>query len=58
VTRRKHPPPKVARAPTVEDIKAALDQLEAAGLIERDRDAEARDGQLHIRLKHFKPPRK
>lgn len=43
------------RGPTVEQIKAALDQLEAAGLIERDRDAEAADGRLHIRLTHHKP---
>jgi predicted transcriptional regulator len=47
--RRRLTPPQ----PTPEQIaqiEEALRQLEAVGLIERDREAQAKDGRVHIRL--------
>jgi predicted transcriptional regulator len=39
----------------IAQIEEGLRQLEAMGLIERDREAEAKDGKLHIRLPLHKP---
>lgn len=58
--RKKSKPPELPRRSgslrpgkprhTVAQIQAALDELEAAGLIEIDRAAGLEDGRLHIRL--------
>ena len=51
--RRRRPSPPAG--PTQEQIEDALRQFEALGLIERDREAEAKDGLLHFSLPHRRP---